>query len=140
LSAAISPDGSRVVTGTEQGNIRLWDANTGEALWAFASHREGVSAVAFSPDGRQVLSSGADGVVRVRDVESGEESLQLLGHRDAVSSAEFAPDGKQILTASGRARLHPIEWRPYVRMACDILSRNKMPEYDDVRTTCERAK
>ena len=53
--------------------------------------------------------------------------------------AEFAPDGKHILIASTGARLHPTDWRPYIRMACEILSRNNVPEYESVKTICTRA-
>ncbi len=38
LSVEVSRDGSRVVTASEDGDARLWDAQTGESLWVLRGH------------------------------------------------------------------------------------------------------
>jgi serine/threonine protein kinase len=59
-SAAISPDGRRVLTGHLDGSVCLWDLATKKKLAGFSKHKGKVISVAFTPDGRFALS-GDDG-------------------------------------------------------------------------------
>lgn len=110
---AWSPDGRRVASGEFLnpigGNcrVRMWDADTGENLWAFAGHSGAVLAVAFSPDGRRVASSSgvsssdrdALGTLRIFDSRSGLELLSLRGHEGFVEALAFGPDGRRLASA-----------------------------------------
>ncbi len=51
-SVAFSPDGQRVVSGSDDQTVRLWDAVTGVALQTLEGHSGLVRSVAFSPDGK----------------------------------------------------------------------------------------
>ncbi|MBN1565197.1 MAG: hypothetical protein JXA10_15235, partial [Anaerolineae bacterium] len=60
-----SPDGARIVSGGDDGIVRIWNAQTGEELDQFAANPTGpVWSVAWSPDNRTVVSGGDDGTVR----------------------------------------------------------------------------
>ena len=50
-SVAFSPDGSHIVSGSDDKTIRVWDATSGEELKSLAGHTSLVWSVAFSPDG-----------------------------------------------------------------------------------------
>ena len=52
-SVAFSPDGKRIVSGSDDKTVRLWDAATGQPIGQpMTGHTDAVSSVAFSPDGQ----------------------------------------------------------------------------------------
>jgi len=57
---AVSPDGRRVVTGSEDLTLKLWDTVRRSKVATFCGHRKGVTACAFSPDSKRVVSGGDD--------------------------------------------------------------------------------
>src|SRR5437764_447015 len=59
-AAAFSPDGKRVLTGSEDRSARLWDAATGKFVAILAERPGSVMAVAFSTDGTHVLTGSWD--------------------------------------------------------------------------------
>ena len=57
-SVAFSPNGHRLVTGSLDGTVRLWDVDTGQPVGApLTGHRAPVWSVAFSADGRHLAST-----------------------------------------------------------------------------------
>jgi WD40 repeat protein len=56
MSVAFSPDGKRIVGGSLDKTLRLWDAETGTAISTLSGHTNGVLSVAFSPDGKRIVS------------------------------------------------------------------------------------
>jgi WD40 repeat protein len=63
---AVSPDGRFVLSGGEEGKLRLWDAETGEDIYHLFGHPKSFTrGVAFSPDGSRAASCADDGTVRL---------------------------------------------------------------------------
>ena len=107
LYAAFSPDGSRLVTTSEDHTARIWDTRTGQQLGPSLEHDDSVLMAAFSPDGKRIVTASEDHTARVWDVATGHAIGVPMQHIDDVRSARFSPDGKRIATGSadGRARL-----------------------------------
>jgi hypothetical protein len=97
---AWSPDGTRIVTTSEDNTARVWDAQTGEELFSLIGHEEGVWPASWSPDGTRILTGSEDNTARVWDAQTGEELFSLIGHEDWVLHATWSPDGTRILTAA----------------------------------------
>jgi WD40 repeat protein len=76
-AVAFSPDGKQVLSGSADGNVRLWDVQTGGKLKKFVGHSDKITSVAFSPDGRRILSGG-DASTRLWDISTGEELATML--------------------------------------------------------------
>ena len=115
LSAAFLPGDRHLILGTKQGQIELFNVESGEALPGAVSgageaagepaHKGEVWAVAVNPNGREVASAGADGKVRFWELQVTERggrqalSLQLartLELPEAVLCLQYSPDGKHI--------------------------------------------
>ena len=79
-SAAFSPDGTRVVTASDDRTARLWDAQTGKQIAVLQGHSGAVWSAAFSPDGTRVVTASDDRTARLWDAETGEEIAVLQGH------------------------------------------------------------
>lgn len=98
LCVALSPDGKRAVSGSEDHTARVWDVASGREIRPLEGHTDEVLAVAFSSDGKQILTGSADRTVRLWDVMSGRELVRMEGHTERVSSVAFSPDGRRALS------------------------------------------
>ena len=83
-SVAFSPDGERVLSGSEDGTLRLWEVKAGKELRCFQGHTMAVYSVAFSPDGKRALSGSRDKTIRLWDVQTGKELRSFTGHKGGV--------------------------------------------------------
>ncbi|ETO06416.1 hypothetical protein RFI_30980, partial [Reticulomyxa filosa] len=53
-SVQFSPDGNRIVSGSRDNTIRLWDASSGKQIQCLKGHSDAVTFVQFSPDGNRI--------------------------------------------------------------------------------------
>jgi WD40 repeat protein len=107
----ISPDGRKVAfadgnrsrddDGSNERQISIWDATTGEKVKTFAGHPGGVNAITFTPDGSRLVSGGVDLMVRIWDVKSGRQVYQLRGARSEIRGVAVSPDGRFIAATDG---------------------------------------
>ena len=99
---AISPNGSRIVSGSSDNTLRLWDARSGNPIGEpLKGHSGPVSSVAFSPDGSRIVSGSEDGTLRLWDARSGNSIGEpLKGHSGSVFSVAFSPDSSRIVSGS----------------------------------------
>jgi WD40 repeat protein/serine/threonine protein kinase len=101
MSAAFSPDGQRIVTGSWDQTAMVWEAASGRELLTLKGHRAAIYSVAFSPDGQRIVTGSEDQTARLWEAASGRELLTLKGHRGGIYSVAFSPDGQRIATGSG---------------------------------------
>jgi cytochrome c/WD40 domain-containing protein len=101
---AFNPDGTlvAVAAGTPGrfGEVRLFNAQSGELIADLASTTDEMLDVEFSRDGRRLLACGADRTIRTFDVAERKELLRIESHADWVMAAAFSPDGSKIASVS----------------------------------------
>jgi WD40 repeat protein len=101
LTAAFSPNGAHIVSGSYDETIRVWDAMTGKQLGMLKGHTGWVFSVAFSPDGAHIVSGSADDTIRIWNAHTGKQLAVFKGHTYWVLSAALSPDGAHIVSGSG---------------------------------------
>ena len=105
-SWALTADDKKIVTGTFNGDVELWDAETGAKLHTFPKHDEWVPAIACSPAEPHIVffSGYAKGNIRRLNLETlTSEPIYTLG--GAATSLSGSKDGKRVLVATGGGNL-----------------------------------
>jgi eukaryotic-like serine/threonine-protein kinase len=116
MSVAFSPDGRYLASASgkwssnEPGEVKLWNAKSGELLWTGLGHTCPVMAVAFSPDGRTVISAttawGAKArEIKIWDTATGKPLATRLNCPSGVFGLAYSPDGSRLATAGADARV-----------------------------------
>ncbi len=94
-SAAISPDGKTIATGTgtEDSTLKLWQVSDGRLLYSVNGGRGGVVALAFSPDGTTIASGGGN----IWNANDG-KLLRTLTCDYSIQAIAYSPDGRTLAT------------------------------------------
>jgi WD40 repeat protein len=112
-SLDFSPDGRLLAAGDFQGNITIWDTESGQEVFSWQGHQDNVYDIDFSPDGEWLYTASYDHTAKVWDITltsdsgSGKNRFELNGeekfiflHTNEVHSIDINPDGTLFATAS----------------------------------------
>jgi len=97
---AWTPDGSTLISGSQDHSIRTWNTATWQQIAILTEHTDTVIAIAISPNGR-ILASAAgseDKTVRLWNLENDHLVASPLQHPNAVYCLSFSTDGKLLAT------------------------------------------
>jgi WD40 repeat protein/DNA-binding SARP family transcriptional activator len=77
-----SPDGHYLVTASEDGTTKIWDANSGMELLSFhVPGQDLLRSASFTPDGRRVVTIGEDGICRLLAFQNFDDLLDIVHKR-----------------------------------------------------------
>ncbi|MCI0637920.1 MAG: sigma-70 family RNA polymerase sigma factor [Gemmataceae bacterium] len=109
---AFSPDGKLLATAWRDGNIRLYDGQTGEFRTllnpALGPVEAGSGPVAFSSDSKTFASKGRDKTLVLWNLAEGKPRRTLKGHKGEVVAVAFSKDGRSIATGGATAKDYEI--------------------------------
>jgi len=98
---AFSPNGDRIVSGSFDRTVRVWDATTGSIAHIYHSSSSHVQTVAWLSRGAQIAASGDDGKVYVWDTNTG-KVIDTYGNFGAVHSIAWSPLGRYLAVGDDR--------------------------------------
>lgn len=108
---AVSPDGRKIVSASEDGFVIFWDAKTGTEICRFHAshgHPQPITALAYSPDGK-MLAAAVDLPTQKTDIflidpAKGKEVRRLTTPMRSLAALVFSPESNEIL-AGGSDKL-----------------------------------
>lgn len=127
---ALSPDGTKIALGNQDGEITLWDVASGKLLHRLSGHAGLVLRLAFSADGQQLASASFDRQAKVWDVSSGKEIVTMYGNSGNVFGVSFNPEGTRLATAGadGTVRTYTLHLDDLIELARSRVTRNLTDE------------
>lgn len=97
-SVKFFPDGQKLVSGSSDNTVRVWEVNSGNLWRTFWGHSESVLAVDISSDASYIVSGSKDNTVRLWDVNSGQSLHIFKEPSNNVNSVTFSQSGDCILS------------------------------------------
>jgi WD40 repeat protein len=113
LTVAVTPDGSRIVSGGSRGDctVRVWELASGRELATLTGHTNSVNAVAITADGSHVISAGEDHTVRVWELASGCELTRWHGDAPVNACATTSRASVTIVVGDIRGAVYALQLR-----------------------------
>ena len=98
-TVAISADGTKAVSGGEDGSVKLWDLRNGTLIDTLKGQGSPVNAITLTPDGAIAVSSSDDNRLKAWELATG----RLIRDWDAhhVRAVSITPEGGRALSGGG---------------------------------------
>jgi eukaryotic-like serine/threonine-protein kinase len=101
---AITPDGQKLLIGSENGKVETWDTGAHRMEGVFGDLQEPILGLALSRDGKRLAAGGQSGLVRVWEVASRRIVFERRGHGESrIFTVALSPDGSMLATGGGDA-------------------------------------
>jgi WD40 repeat protein len=97
---SFTPDGTKLVSGSFDKAIKLWELATGTVIHTLNDHLKGVFALAVSADGKLLASGSWDELIKLWNLETGTLIENLTQHQASVRSLAISPDSKTLVSGS----------------------------------------
>lgn len=121
----VCPKGKHIATGTDDGAVNLFSAQSGKKISSETCHKGPVMAVDFNRNGNYLASGGTDGVLKIRKLSTGPETSVSLAEGGSIRSIIFLGEGLDLATGSedGTIRL----WESGGKNCAKIIEAHAMP-------------
>lgn len=108
-SHAVHPTQPWLLSGSLDGEVRLWSARAPRVRSVLRGHGEEILTVALSPDATRVAATGWDPEVWVWDLVTGRPVLRIPASAEPKRALAWTRDGQGLLAVGTDGRLHEFD-------------------------------
>uniref|UniRef100_A0A915IVG7 Nicastrin n=1 Tax=Romanomermis culicivorax TaxID=13658 RepID=A0A915IVG7_ROMCU len=109
-TATFWPDGSKIVSGAQNGKINIFNVETLTKISSLKGGEKFIMNIALSPDCRFLAAASQEGIIYVFDVETSTILHTIEAHAMPIRKVKFTSDGKLLFSASDDkyAKVHDV--------------------------------
>jgi WD40 repeat protein len=87
-------DDTLIATGSNDGNIRIFEANNGHELICLFNSYSPINDLVVTPDGRYIAVGSVDGMIKIWNSKLGECKYQIHAHNNYIQNLIYTSEGK----------------------------------------------
>lgn len=127
VALCYSPDGQHIVTGGDDGKVKIWDTSSGFCFVTFTDHTSSITAVTFTSNGQAVLSASLDGTVRAFSLLRYRNFRTFTSPRPTQFSCLAVDGSGDIVCAGGQDSFEVYVWSIQTGRLLDVLAGHEGP-------------
>lgn len=101
---AMTPNGTQVIGGLENGSILVWEATTGQRMFEFSAHQGAVNQIVPLPE-QEILSAGQDTKIYLSNLSTRRRTQTFLGHDHSVTALAVNPGQQWMVSGDASGTL-----------------------------------
>lgn len=124
---AYSSDGQYIVTGGDDGKVKVWNTNSGLCFVTFTEHTSSVTNVTFTSSGFVIVSASLDGTVRAFDLHRYRNFRTFTSPRPAQFSSLAVDVSGELVSAGAQDSFEIFLWSMQTGRLLEVLGGHEGP-------------